>query len=78
MRRVEEVFLFVEIDADGSEGIVGMGVMGGNLVLPMVTTSRSTASEMRIYAQQHAKSANVTVELRCFGGPSKVLQVFRP
>lgn len=70
------IYAFVEVNADGSEGIVGMGVMGGTLVLPMVTSSEGNVRNMVPVARQHARATGLRVELRYFEGPARVLETF--
>ncbi|WP_406699677.1 hypothetical protein V5E97_12535 [Singulisphaera sp. Ch08] len=66
------------MNRDGVECIVSMGVMGGQVVLPMVTSTPANSRAMAVHARPHFRTTKLRVEMRYKGGPARLLEAFNP
>lgn len=76
--KVEGIDLFICIEDDGTEGLVGASLKGSGVYMPMATTNPDLIASMIPVALEHARRRDVVVELRFFGGAPRVVEVFHP
>ena len=75
--RIDQMYAFVVLDKDGTEGVAAMMVDGGRGWLPMVGADMARVESLKPLAQQLAKERGVEIRLLRFGN-RELVETFKP
>lgn len=59
--RIDALFAFVAVHADGDEGVIGAQI--GGVMMPLVAADRTRLEELRPYARAAARASGKPVQL---------------
>lgn len=73
-KRIEHIWCFVAVDADGDEGLPAIEMHGA--MWPLVASDERRRNILTHFAQDLATRTKTRIELRRFDGPFEVEEVF--